>query len=1285
MRKIFILMFSLLTVSTFAQKIIDDGEDPVNYYRDLDGDGYGNPAVTTLSNNPMPGWVLNNLDCNDNNASITVASLWYQDSDGDGFGDPSSFISSCSQPSGYVNNNNDNCPSQAGTNNGCPISLTVHNFGSYNYVYEEILKIATTEANYNSVTDANKIRSISYFDGLGRKVQSRGIGHSPLGKDIVQHIEYDAFGRASKGYLPYVSSQNNGFYETGGQTKTISHYNVAKYGNTTNPYSEKIFDGSPLNKILETGAPGSTWIANPTSDSDRTVKIGYAVNNSTDYVRIYNVTLDSNYNPTLSNPSPTYYTSGALYKIIVKNENWTPSSGKEHTTEEFQNKFGQTLLKRTYVKNGSTDIAHDTYYVYDIYNNLTYVIPPKVITSDGVSTTELNELIFQYKYDKYNRLVEKKIPGKGREYIVYDNSDRPILMQDAVQRAKSTKEWVFTKYDAFGRITYTGIYKNNNSRTSVQSSADAHTTKYEARGSALYHYTNNAFPTGISYTDVYTVNYYDDYGYWKHGLSVPSTVYGVTTTTNTKSLPTGVKERVLGTTNDWVVTITGYDDKAREVYIATKNEFTNTTDVSQSSLDFIGKVIQTTSTHTANTTMSIVNSFTYDHIGRVLTQKQKINTQAEELIVKNAYDELGVLENKKVGNTEANPLQTVDYKYNVRGWLTDINDVDNIGTDLFTFKINYDSKDISGATGYSSLYNGNIAETIWRTKSDYKKRGYQYKYDGLSRITGAHYREENNLLSGSGKYETYYDYDKNGNLNNLFRNGSTNSSIDELSYSYATSSNKLTEVLDEAFNSEGFESNSVVYSYDANNGNLITDSGKGITNIEYNYLNLPTKVEFGSTKRIEYIYTATGVKLQKKVTNGSITTTNYAGAFIYENGTLKYFSQPEGYVEVSGSSFTYIYQYTDHLGNVRINYTNTGSSSLPVLQIREENNYYPFGMKMAGINTAIVGVQNDLKYNGKEYQDEVINSKKLQWYDYGARNYDVTIGRWMNIDPLAASLSQIDKSPYAYTWNNPINLIDPDGMEPSSIGAGSTTYDCATGDCSMGVDRQGNFSVSGKVASNNSGDTHIAIYEDGTTSVISEKDYKYWVKSGVNEVACCDFIYFLIGNANLKTNSREREFFRNNPGTAKIIKTAAGKAGYKAARYGESFGGGEDGYGDALRHAYWMYLIAKELGVKNAIYYGDLHELRETRNRFGEKTLVNSNGPKQIMDKHNNRWGANFASKNLKLSPGNDFEHYFDDAVRRGEIIIIRKSTIPSESLRVKYNRIKKMNGTDRIIRFGEN
>jgi len=221
---------------------------------------------------------------------------------------------------------------------------------------------------------------------------------------------------------------------------------------------------------------------------------------------------------------------------------------------------------------------------------------------------------------------------------------------------------------------------------------------------------------------------------------------------------------------------------------------------------------------------------------------------------------------------------------------------------------------------------------------------------------------------------------------------------------------------------------------------MLTDDNKNVNDIEYNFLNLPTKVQI-SSGLIRYVYDALGTKLKKTVSddaNDDIVSTEYVGGFIYEtdtdnsNSSLKFFGHPEGYIEPSGSNWEYIYQYKDHLGNIRLSYKdifrNNGISTS--LQIQEENNYYPFGLKHKGYNTNIIGNDHKYGFGGKEEQDDNISGSQLNWLDFHARNYDAAIGRWMNLDPLADSELQFDQSAYAYTWNNPVNLTDPTGMHP---------------------------------------------------------------------------------------------------------------------------------------------------------------------------------------------------------------------------------------------------------------
>jgi RHS repeat-associated protein len=121
------------------------------------------------------------------------------------------------------------------------------------------------------------------------------------------------------------------------------------------------------------------------------------------------------------------------------------------------------------------------------------------------------------------------------------------------------------------------------------------------------------------------------------------------------------------------------------------------------------------------------------------------------------------------------------------------------------------------------------------------------------------------------------------------------------------------------------------------------------------------------------------------------------------------------------------------------------------LSIVEEHNYYPFGLKHNGYNGGSNG-QRHHKYmfGGKELQDEIVGSNSFEVYDFGARNYDASLGRWMNVDPLAEA--QYEYSLYSFTFNNPIMFNDPTGM------IGESTH----------TDKDGNV---------------IAVYDDGDLGV----------------------------------------------------------------------------------------------------------------------------------------------------------------------------------------------------------
>ena len=770
------------------------------------------------------------------------------------------------------------------------------------------------------------------------------------------------------------------------------------------------------------------------------------------------------------------YKANQLYKTVTKNENW--ASGIDGTIEEFKDQQGRVVLKRTY----ASGFRHSTNYVYDQFGNLAYVLPP----SAGIRTSSevLDELCYQYKYDHRNRLVEKKLPGKQWEFIVYDKLDRVVATGPAdapfSDMATGRKGWLITKYDALGRVLLTGWKEATFTATTRKSLQDLYNSKTifsEARTAGLttingvgFKYTNQAEP--VAGYHLLTISYYDDYDF-----PAPTDIEWVPTALPTASLGQAVyynrtlKPRSLAT-GSWVRVLESstayrnersymlYDVKARPILTSKRNHLGGY-DLGYTLYDFEGKVLQTQAEHRrldTSSPLTVNDYFTYTNQGKLLQHKHKVNNLAEELMSRNEYDVLGQLITKRVGGAVTGTgLQKVDYSYNIRGWLKGINDVGNLNqgggapNDLFAFKIAYND-------GFNSLYNGNISETWWITASDNTQRKYDYYYDALDRLEVAFYKKPAHP-EAFGAYDEWVNYDLNGNIQYISRNGyldADNGStylIDELNYTYAPNSNKLMKIVDSTNSWDGFkdgqnpESGKPDYGYDAN-GNMVYDWNKGIEEIRYNHLNLPVKIKFKvaqGEKNIEYLYNAVGVKLGKKILNSSPvgeaanSLTEYFGGFQYKDSLLQFFPTAEGYVSVAGSSYNYVFNYTDHLGNIRLSYSKPSDGSLTIM---DENHYYPFGMKHTNYGSQsneyvlnpdrtpmyaeVLQVANNkyqYKFQGQERQDEL----SLNWDSFKWRNYDYAIGRFMSIDPLAEDYTY--QSPYNFAENKVISHIELEGLE----------------------------------------------------------------------------------------------------------------------------------------------------------------------------------------------------------------------------------------------------------------
>lgn len=848
-----------------------------------------------------------------------------------------------------------------------------------NYTYTRNYLEPTTVSN----PQAKQIQSILFFDGLGKPNQNIMIHASPTGNDLVTHIPYDGFGRQVENWLPVPMNSLNGNIQI--PPSTSGYYKTSSGSGDALIYGKQNLENSPLDRLQSYAGPGSDW-------SGKLASYNYQTNNNVEaYKFTTTTTLNNGIISSVLNSQLINYPEGTLYKTITTDEDG-------HEVTEFKNEQGQTLLTRK--KEGFSYLS--TYYVYNEYNQLAFVIPPlatqKIVANNGVTPDILAGLIYQYRYDGWNRLVESKPPGIDWKYMVYDQMDRLVMSQDINLRSQG--KWLFTKYDTFGRIAYTGLLNSSGDRLAQQ--AVINTNPGETRsssgftdlgGSTIYYTNGNTYPqTNMT---VLKVNYYDTYP--------PGSPTGSSAVVTQDNILASFIKNIED--NRWTKKFIYYDEKGRAIaehsvnYLGgyTKTEF---------KLSFSGAPLNILTHHKKDINsqeITINEFFTYDHQDRMIRHTHQINGAAQETLAEYVYNELGQLQNKNVGNG----IQSLAYRYNTRGALTHVNDPNNLNNKLFGFELKYTNPKNSIPS-----YNGNIAEVDWATKSDGVLRRYSYEYDQSNRLESAVYRKPNSTVIATNAYNEKATYDANGNIQTFLRFGGSDGNsavkIDDITYTY--DGNKIVDVWDSSGNSLGLDGGDAM-SYDAN-GNLIEDGAHLIDHIGYNHLNLPNLIE-KQVENFQYYYSADGTKLQavhNETEINKVTVTGYLDGFQYKNGELQLVPTSEGYYDFITNK--YIYNYTDHLGNVRLSYLSKASG----IGIIEEKNYYPFGLKHQGYNE--LG-ESDYKYGylGNELQETGM-------YDMNARFYMPELGRFMQHDPV----SSLSLDPYGYAFNNPITFKDPSGL-----------------------------------------------------------------------------------------------------------------------------------------------------------------------------------------------------------------------------------------------------------------
>ena len=877
---------------------------------------------------------------------------------------------------------------------------------SKNFVRETIIKESGAgSADYSNPTKV--LHKVSYFDGLGRPIQTILVHQGGQGEDVVTATEYDAFGRVKRESQPFSKSGGQGdfvatpFNAVGGQ-----------YGGDSRAFSETIYEASPLNRVGKVMGPGGAW-GNPTDVSDvgdRSKKVRYFSNTASGEVLRFDASILSATTSTdlVTGLTPNIeYGLGQLSITESFDENGTSLSGGNRI-REYKDKGGKVVLKRVFT---GSDIGPkmDTYYVYDDLGQLRAVFPPKLSekleTSNSTAFTAnqislIRQLAFLYVYDSRGRVVVKQVPGAGPVTMTYDTKD---LLSSTTDGNNVTINYF---YDDYNRLTR------------------------KSRGSDIleeYFYDNYA-NGGLISTAPFNTTYQLD--------NKSEAVYGLMTGKRVAKLKGD------GSINGTITTAIYYDDRYRTVQQVQTGFGTGgtTTLTSSYKLSYSGTILESKEHHQPSmSNLTIYKKYTYDHASRLRaichqlleTKDGKEVEEVPHLLNKLRYNSIGQLASKQLGRLpektrkkvpEIEFAETQVFSYNVRGWWSKSSAFQKL-PDL---QINNPSlsANYTHNLNYTNQFNGNISDVEWIGG------GQKYTYDGANRLVSA-------VGTGNIKFaEDGITYDGNGNILTLNRKDANGLLIDKLEYIYkggsamnpAGESNQIYQVKDNGGTVDGYPSgiSQNEYKYDGN-GNLVEEKDRKKETITYNLLNLVSSVRINGATQ-QYDYAADGSKLAFRQGTGS-KKVSYLGEAEYANldeGGIRRINTEEGHILpregwIAGvstdSKYVYYYSVKDHLGNVRLVIDDDNNAN-----VWQKINYHGFGLDaLTEFPSGIVGAtKNDHLYNDKEYDLE------SGWLDYGARQYDNVLGRWSVIDPL----SEVSRkySPYVYGNDNPLRFIDPDGM-----------------------------------------------------------------------------------------------------------------------------------------------------------------------------------------------------------------------------------------------------------------
>ena len=737
------------------------------------------------------------------------------------------------------------------------------NIDAYNFIGSAIVLEPSGLASFTA-SASNSVVTVEYFDGLGRSLETVDVAAGGGGGDVAGYREYDGMGNVVKEFIPVPAGTGNGAYVNAGDYASAA---AGFYGAET-PYKEYFYESTAAPRVTESVAEGEAWHSHGGATTE------YALNTASGELACVRYAAVKSSSGTALEKDGNY---GASQLRVVKTKD---EDGV--TTLTFTDFLDRTVLVRQTISGGYAD----TYYVYDNYGQLVYILPPELSErlksrSEAVAPDDdlMDKYAFIYEYDHRNRCTGKKLPGADWVRMVYDNSDLLIASEDGNQRGEG-RHTVYA-YDRLGRLAYTAEIDG------TVSGADAAQGRVAfAPGGWIYGYDEINYD--IDEDDALTVNYYDNYGFLdlfpgrKAELSYRSkSGYGVrfVSPLDDRSSAVGMLTGRLTACGDSVMVESFYYDHAGRVVQRHSTNHLGGYEHVYLALSFTGNPVRELREHAGGgaETISVLREYEYDGRDRLVKVTHRIGGGETRVLLKNSYDGVGRL---AAVETNGGSYRT-DYGYNVRGWLTEIS------SPLMEQTLNYTEHSLRK----NPYMNGNINSITTKNNLLSPATGevmgsgmatVTYMYDKLNRLESSTY-EPVGRPTNPGAYNTAYTYDLNGNITMLSRQGINERLTDDGEVVYAGygftdqitatyDGNRLLKVTDnmeevvygDAFDFHDGADEDVEYEYDGN-GNMTADLNRGIKEITYDVNNRPLSVTFSTRpaeQRTKYLYDASGRKLR---------------------------------------------------------------------------------------------------------------------------------------------------------------------------------------------------------------------------------------------------------------------------------------------------------------------------------------------------------------------------------------------------------------------------------------